>query len=170
MRSSLAVRPSLEPVPEVCRRWRDMASTTRSTSAVVFSRESEKRTAPCAEVNGTFMARSTCEGSIEPDAQAEPDEAAIPCWFRRRRMESLSRCSKAMFSVLGTLSSRSPTTDRVVDPLQQTPLETRRARPAGEACRAAATPAPVPPPSRNRRSPEHFRCPRASRAPGVRRG
>jgi hypothetical protein len=30
---------------------------------------------PCAAVNGTPIARRTCEGSSEPDVQAEPEEA-----------------------------------------------------------------------------------------------
>ena len=51
-------------------------------SSIVLSRDSENRMAPRSAVIGIFIARSTWEGSIEPEAQAEPREAAMPALFR----------------------------------------------------------------------------------------
>jgi hypothetical protein len=47
------------------------------------------------------MARITCEGSSEPEVQAEPEEAAMPSLFSSSRMPSPSMYSKAMLLVLG---------------------------------------------------------------------
>ena len=52
--------------------------TTRSTSSSVLYRLRLNRTEPWIAVNGICIARSTCEGSNEPDVQAEPEEAQIP--------------------------------------------------------------------------------------------
>lgn len=51
---------------------------TQTTSSIVLSRDKEKRMAPRKAVIGTFIARSTCDGSMEPEAQADPSEAAMP--------------------------------------------------------------------------------------------
>ena len=40
---------------------------------------------PCAAVNGTPMARKTCDGSSEPEVQAEPDEAQMPYSFQHQQ-------------------------------------------------------------------------------------
>ncbi len=56
--------------------------STQTTSSIVLSRDSEKRMAPRSDVGGTFIARSTCDGSIEPEAQAEPRDAAMPARFK----------------------------------------------------------------------------------------
>src|SRR5208283_1740420 len=56
-------------------------SRTRSASSSVVSRESERRITPCKAVGGTSIARRTWDGSVEPDVQADPDEAAIPSLF-----------------------------------------------------------------------------------------
>jgi hypothetical protein len=56
--------------------------STQTTSSIVLSRDSENLIAPRSAVAGTFMARSTCDGSIEPDAQADPNEAAMPARFK----------------------------------------------------------------------------------------
>ena len=55
---------------------------TRSTSSTVLSRDNENLMAPRSAVAGTFIARSTCDGSIEPAAQAEPSDAAMPARLR----------------------------------------------------------------------------------------
>jgi hypothetical protein len=55
---------------------------TLTTSSIVLSRDSENLMAPRSAAGGTFIARSTCDGSIEPDAQAEPKEAAMPARFK----------------------------------------------------------------------------------------
>ena len=55
---------------------------TVTTSSIPVSRDSEKRMAPRSAAGGTSIARRTCEGSIEPDAQAEPSEAAMPARFK----------------------------------------------------------------------------------------
>ena len=36
------------------------------------------RKEPCTAVKGTFMARKTCDGSSDPDVQADPLDAQIP--------------------------------------------------------------------------------------------
>ena len=56
--------------------------STQTTSSIVLSRDNEKRMAPRSAVCGTSIARSTWDGSIEPEAQAEPSEAAMPARFR----------------------------------------------------------------------------------------
>ena len=56
--------------------------STQTTSSIVLSRDSENLMAPRSAVIGTFIARSTCDGSIEPEAQAEPREAAMPARFK----------------------------------------------------------------------------------------
>ncbi len=49
-----------------------------STSSSVLYRLKLKRTEPWIAVKGTFIARRTCDGSSEPDVQAEPLDAQIP--------------------------------------------------------------------------------------------
>ena len=46
-----------------------------------------KRIDPWAAVKGTPMALRTCEGSRDPEVQADPDEAQIPRSERRRRID-----------------------------------------------------------------------------------
>ena len=53
-------------------------SSTRSTSASVLNRLRLNRIEPWAQVKGTPMARMTCEGSSEPEVQAEPELAQMP--------------------------------------------------------------------------------------------
>src|SRR6185369_5652710 len=53
------------------------AEQTKSTSSVVESRPSEKRTSELAS-SDLPIARITCDGSIEPAEQAEPLDAQIP--------------------------------------------------------------------------------------------
>ena len=55
---------------------------TQTTSSIVVSRDSENLMVPRSAVIGTFIARRTWDGSIEPEAQAEPSEAAMPARFR----------------------------------------------------------------------------------------
>ena len=64
-------------------------STRLISSSVVWS-ESEKRIDPCANWNGTPIARNTCDGSNEPDVQAEPDEAQTPKSLRYIKIDSPS--------------------------------------------------------------------------------
>ena len=55
------------------------ASITRSTSSGdIVAREARSGSRHARRVKGTFIARSTCDGSSEPDVQAEPDDAAMP--------------------------------------------------------------------------------------------
>jgi len=61
-----------------------------------------KRIDPCAAVNGTPMALRTCEGSRDPEVQADPDEAQIPRSERRRRIDSPSTYSKLTLTVFGS--------------------------------------------------------------------
>jgi len=68
----------------------------------------EKRIDPWAAVNGTPIALSTCDGSREPEVQAEPDDAQILYRFICSRIASPSTYSKLMFAVLGSLFSLLP--------------------------------------------------------------
>ena len=74
----------------------------KSTSSCVLYRLRLKRIDPCAAVKGTPMARITCDGSSEPEVQADPDEAAMPASLRWYRMDSPSMYWKLMFVVLGS--------------------------------------------------------------------
>ena len=56
------------------------------------------------------MARSTWEGSREPEVQAEPDDAQMPCSFIISRMASPSTYSKAILEVFGKRFLVSPLT------------------------------------------------------------
>ena len=85
-----------------------ITSSTRSTSASVLNRPREKRTDPCAKLNGTPMARSTCDGSNVPEVHADPDEAQIPAWSSMSRIASPSTFLKLTFAVPGSLSAASP--------------------------------------------------------------
>src|SRR5208283_5697575 len=88
-------------------------SSTRATSSMRLSRANEKRMAPCTDRYGTAIARNTCEGSIDPEPQAEPDDAAMPKWLRPSRIGSASAFSNAMHEVLGSRAIGSP---RIVAP------------------------------------------------------
>ena len=74
---------------------------------------------PCAAVNGTPMARSTCDGSSEPEVQAEPEEAQMSYWFMCRRMASPSTNSKLMLAVLGSRSVLWPLSRELRDVVEQ---------------------------------------------------
>ena len=65
---------------------------------------------PCAMVKGTPMACRTWDGWREPEVQAEPEEAHIPCSFRSSRIASPSMYSKLMLDVLGRRYDLSPLT------------------------------------------------------------
>src|SRR5690606_37230602 len=70
-------------------------SRTRSTSSRVLLAPSENRMALSASSRDCPMARSTWEGSMEPEAQAEPVDASIPRMSRLSRSDSPSTPSKA---------------------------------------------------------------------------
>src|SRR5215831_2157429 len=57
-------------------------SRTYSISARMVPRPRLQRKAPCRYGPGTPMARNTCEGSSEPELQAEPVDSATPCRSR----------------------------------------------------------------------------------------
>ena len=54
------------------------------------------------------MARSTCDGSSDPDVQAEPDDAWIPLSSRRSKSDSPSIPSKQKLTLPGSLFRASP--------------------------------------------------------------
>ena len=56
---------------------------TRSSWSLVVERPSEKRTAPCATILSIPIATNTCDGSVAPDVQAEPEDTARPTVARR---------------------------------------------------------------------------------------
>src|SRR3989339_1717546 len=76
-------------------------SSTKSTSASVLYTLRLKRIEPCAAVKGTPMARITCEGSSDPEVQADPEEAQIPKRSRWSKIASPSTYSKLILVVLG---------------------------------------------------------------------
>ncbi len=57
---------------------------------------------------GSPKARSTCDGSIDPDAQADPVEQATPARSRLITRLSESARSKRRFEVLEILEVRLP--------------------------------------------------------------
>ena len=73
---------------EARRRWRAAGRAPTSTSAAVLQRPRVKQSEPSASAGVQPMARSTCEGVWVREAQAEPDEAAIPA--RSRSSSTLS--------------------------------------------------------------------------------
>lgn len=73
----------------------------KSTSSIVLYRLKLNLTEPCTAVKGTPIALSTCDGSKEPDVQAEPDEAQIPFSFRSNKIASPSTNSKLKLVVFG---------------------------------------------------------------------
>ena len=56
------------------------SDTTNSASSFVVASESVSLNEPCAISCGRPIARSTWEGSSEPDVQAEPLEPQMPFW------------------------------------------------------------------------------------------
>ena len=84
--------------------------STKSISASVVWSESENRIDPCANWNGTPIARSTCDGSNDPDVHAEPDEAQTPKSFKYIKIDSPSMYPKLILVVLGTRWAGSPFT------------------------------------------------------------
>ena len=58
-------------------------------------------TEPCTAVKGTPIALKTCEGSKEPEVQAEPDDAQIPFSFKSNKIASPSTNSKLILVVFG---------------------------------------------------------------------
>ena len=79
-------------------------SITYFTSSIVFSLPMLIRIDPCARSAGIPVASNTCEGSKDPDAQAEPVEIAIPFKSRYNRIDSPSAPSKDTLSVLARQS------------------------------------------------------------------
>ena len=77
-------------------------STAASTSSCVFIRLSEKRTLPRARDSLRPMARSTCEGSVAPDWQADPPEIASPFKSSAMTRASASTSSNQRLLVLAT--------------------------------------------------------------------
>jgi len=51
------------------------------------------RTDPWIALNGTPIARSTWDGSKDPEVQADPEEAPIPSLLKRSRIDSPSTLS-----------------------------------------------------------------------------
>src|SRR3989441_2247780 len=69
------------------------APITASTSSAVLSLPKENRSAAMPSSRGTPIAVSTCEGSIAPVLQADPEEQAIRSEERRVGKECRSRWS-----------------------------------------------------------------------------
>ena len=65
---------------------------------------------PWAEVGVSPMARSTWEGSREPEEQADPVDAQIPSASRDSKMDSPSTNSKLMLLVFGRRGTALPFT------------------------------------------------------------
>src|SRR5215470_6150063 len=83
-------------------------SRTYSISASVVPRPRLQRKAPCRYGPGTPMARNTCEGSSEPELQAEPVDSATPCRSRLIIRASPSTPAKATLVVLGRRGTSAP--------------------------------------------------------------
>src|SRR5262245_16578253 len=99
------------PAGEACRQrltTPGRISRTVSMSSRVVYRERLKRIDEKACSTGSPRARSTCEGSIEPEAHAEPVEQATPAKSRLITRLSESTPSKRKFEVLQILEVRLP--------------------------------------------------------------
>ena len=81
------------------------------------------------------MARRTCDGSSEPDEQADPVETATPSRSSAMRSDSASRPSKLMFDVFGT--RRAAVAVHAACPARPTRM------PASSRSRSGAAPSPV---------------------------
>src|SRR3989454_12181594 len=73
------------------------APITASTSSALLSLPKEKRSAAMPSSRGTPIAVSTCEGSIAPVLQADPEEQAMPARSRCMSSASLSVPGMATF-------------------------------------------------------------------------
>ena len=76
------------------------ASTMYATSSAVFPLPKEKRTAARANSCDNPIAWSTCDGSSEPTAQADPLETATPSRSSPSNKPSSSQPSKLKLIVL----------------------------------------------------------------------
>src|SRR5579885_3917668 len=77
------------------------AAISISISCSVFSLPKVRRRLPCDHSGGSPIATRTCEGSTEPEVQAEPVEAAKPNRSRLSRIDSPSTPSKQKLALLG---------------------------------------------------------------------
>ena len=75
---------------------------------MVFSSESDSRKEPWAISWGRPMASSTCEGSSEPEVQAEPEEPAMPIRSSDRSSASPSMKRKQTLTLPGRRCSGWP--------------------------------------------------------------
>jgi len=76
------VEDGMEPFAAAVKGAKEMAFTIFSISVSLVERPNVNRTPPAARSGGSPIALRTWEGSIEPDEQAEPLEAAIPARSR----------------------------------------------------------------------------------------
>src|SRR3990172_2053084 len=81
-------------------------SSTYSISSRVLSLPTASRGLPRASSSGTPIAVSTCDGSSDPDVQAEPLEAAMPARSSAMRIASPSMNSKQHEKLFDTRPSR----------------------------------------------------------------
>ena len=82
-----------------------------STSVSVLYLENENRIDPCALSNGTDIAFITCDGSSEPDAHAEPDDADIAYSLSMSSIASPSMPANEILLVLGRRLDSPPLMD-----------------------------------------------------------
>src|SRR6185503_2923539 len=115
--------------------WRSFSTTpgtmsrTRSISASVVHRPRLNRTADCATLAGTPIARRTCDGWDEPALHAAPLETAMPFMSRLRMRCSPSAPTNETCAVLQTRGADAP---------WRTICLTRSASPASRRSRSAA--------------------------------
>jgi len=82
---------------------------TRTTSSIVESRPSEKRTREFASLRSTPKAEITCDGSREPEPHAEPLLAQMPSRSKPAISAILSAPATRKETVLTSRCSREPT-------------------------------------------------------------
>src|SRR5436190_24085882 len=83
-------------------------SSTRSTSASVLAVPKLNRIDPSVRGWGRPIALRTCEGSSEPDEQADPDDTAMPARSSPISIDSASTRSMLTFVVFGTRGDAAP--------------------------------------------------------------
>src|SRR2546428_2981210 len=126
------------------------APATASTSSEVLSLPKENRSAAMPSSRGTPIAVSTCEGSIAPVLQADPEEQAIPARSRCMSSASLSVPGMETFETCGARSACQAlitASGTIASTRRSSSSRSAPSRAADSACSAAASSTALPSPT-----------------------